>query len=63
MVLVDLKNSMVQELSVVWDVDENDEKQRKYVDDLFKMQFRQWKFDVQRAAIAADAPANDPEEE
>ncbi|RXH95568.1 hypothetical protein DVH24_008068 [Malus domestica] len=36
MVHVDLNNSMVQELSVVWDVDETDEKQRKYVDDLFK---------------------------
>ncbi|TQD74824.1 hypothetical protein C1H46_039661 [Malus baccata] len=36
MVPVDLNNSMVHELSVVWDVDETDEKQRKYVDDLFK---------------------------
>ncbi|CAN6687433.1 unnamed protein product [Malus baccata var. baccata] len=55
---------------VVWDVDETDEKQWKYVDDLYKKQFRQWKFDVQRVAERAqvdnaivDAPADDPEEE
>ncbi|KAB2616898.1 cytochrome P450 CYP736A12-like [Pyrus ussuriensis x Pyrus communis] len=70
MVPVDMKNSMVQQLSVVWDVDETDEKQRKYVDDLFKKQFLQWKFDVQRATECAqvdnavvDAPLDDAEEE
>ncbi|CAN6677947.1 unnamed protein product [Malus baccata var. baccata] len=51
---------------VVWDVDETDEKQQKYVDDLFKMQFRQWKFNVQQAAECAgvdDAATDDQEEE
>ena len=63
-------NLILLPLQVVWDVDETDEKQRKYVDDLFKKQFRQWKFDVQRAAECAqvdnavvDSPADDPEEE
>ncbi|XP_070672728.1 uncharacterized protein [Malus domestica] len=46
MVHVDVKNSMV-----VWDVDETDEKQQKYVDELMKKKFRKWKFDVQQAAI------------
>ncbi|CAN6685368.1 unnamed protein product [Malus baccata var. baccata] len=41
MVPVDVKNFMV-----VWDVDETDEKQRKYVDELFKKKFWDWKFDV-----------------
>ncbi|RXH68547.1 hypothetical protein DVH24_030880 [Malus domestica] len=36
---------------VVWDVDETDEKQQKYVDELMKKKFRKWKFDVQQAAI------------
>ncbi|KAB2621056.1 cytochrome P450 CYP736A12-like [Pyrus ussuriensis x Pyrus communis] len=58
MVPVDLNDSMVQELS------------RKYVDDLFKKQFQQWKFDLQRATectqvdnAAIDDLADDPEEE
>ncbi|KAB2599856.1 hypothetical protein D8674_010127 [Pyrus ussuriensis x Pyrus communis] len=42
----ELKKSMVGELSVHWDVDETDEKQRKYLDDLFKMHFRQLQFNV-----------------
>ncbi|KAB2609944.1 cytochrome P450 CYP736A12-like [Pyrus ussuriensis x Pyrus communis] len=65
MVLVDWKNSIV-----VWDVDETYEKQRKHADDLFKLQFQQWKFDIQRVAehgqvddAAANALADDPEEE
>ncbi|XP_048426626.1 uncharacterized protein LOC125470902 [Pyrus x bretschneideri] len=69
MVPVDLKNSMVQEL-LVWDIDETDEKQWKYVDVLFKMQFWQWKFKVHRAAkraraddAATDVLADDQEEE
>ncbi|KAB2614441.1 hypothetical protein D8674_042369 [Pyrus ussuriensis x Pyrus communis] len=52
MVPVDLKNSKIQDLS-----------QRNYVDDLFKMQFRQWKFNIQRVAAVADAPIDDPKEE
>ncbi|KAB2612154.1 cytochrome P450 CYP736A12-like [Pyrus ussuriensis x Pyrus communis] len=54
MVPDELKKSMVQELS------------RKYLDDLFKMQFLQWKFDVQRAAErmrVADTPTDALEEE
>ncbi|KAB2635813.1 hypothetical protein D8674_026347 [Pyrus ussuriensis x Pyrus communis] len=35
-----LKKSMMGELSVHWDVDETNEKQQKYLDDLFKMHFR-----------------------
>ncbi|TQE00400.1 hypothetical protein C1H46_013973 [Malus baccata] len=38
----ELKKSMLGELS---DVDETDEKQRKYLDELFKNHFWQWKFD------------------
>ncbi|KAB2608340.1 hypothetical protein D8674_011508 [Pyrus ussuriensis x Pyrus communis] len=45
----ELKKSMLGELSVHWDVDETDEKQRIYVDGLFKQSFRQLKFDVLRA--------------
>ncbi|CAN6694098.1 unnamed protein product [Malus baccata var. baccata] len=45
MVPEELKKSMVGELLVHWDVDETDEKQRKYLDDLLKMYFQQWKFD------------------
>ncbi|RXH71322.1 hypothetical protein DVH24_018677, partial [Malus domestica] len=70
MVPMDMKNSMVQHLSVLWDVDETDEKQQKYVDDLLKKKFREWKFNVQRAADRAqvdnatvDATANDEGEE
>ncbi|KAB2606189.1 cytochrome P450 CYP736A12-like [Pyrus ussuriensis x Pyrus communis] len=58
MVFVDVKNSMVQQLS------------RMYVDDLFKKKFRKWKFDVQWTVDCAqvnnatiDAPADDVEEE
>ncbi|TQE06848.1 hypothetical protein C1H46_007565 [Malus baccata] len=57
MVPEELKNSMVH-----WDVDETDEKQRKYLDDLFKMQFQQWKFDVQRDAERGGVP-NAPKED
>ncbi|KAB2615199.1 hypothetical protein D8674_021787 [Pyrus ussuriensis x Pyrus communis] len=42
----ELKKSMSGELSVHWDVDETEEKQRKYMDELFKQSFRQWKFDM-----------------
>ncbi|KAB2630865.1 hypothetical protein D8674_008384 [Pyrus ussuriensis x Pyrus communis] len=45
-VLEELKKSMLGKLSVHWDVDETNEKQGKYLDDLFKKHFRQWKFDV-----------------
>ncbi|XP_050145617.1 uncharacterized protein LOC126621262 [Malus sylvestris] len=45
----EVKKSMLGELSVHWDVDETDEKQRIYVDGLFKQSFWQWKFDVLRA--------------
>ncbi|XP_070663747.1 uncharacterized protein [Malus domestica] len=48
-VLEELKKSMLGELSFQWDVDETDEKQRIYVDGLFKQSFWQWKFDVLRA--------------
>ncbi|KAB2597399.1 cytochrome P450 CYP736A12-like [Pyrus ussuriensis x Pyrus communis] len=41
-------------------VDETNEKQRKYLDDLFKMHFRQWKFDVLRdTEQGVDAPEED----
>ncbi|TQE13174.1 hypothetical protein C1H46_001258 [Malus baccata] len=70
MVPVDVKNLMVHQLSVVWDVDEIDEKQRKYVDELMKKKFWEWKFDVQRAVdhaqvdnAAVDAHADDTEED
>ncbi|TQE09629.1 hypothetical protein C1H46_004722 [Malus baccata] len=46
----ELKKSMLGELSVHWDVDETNEKLWKYLDDLFKKHFRQWKFDVLRDA-------------
>ncbi|KAB2612987.1 hypothetical protein D8674_035303 [Pyrus ussuriensis x Pyrus communis] len=39
-VLEELKKSMLGELSIHWDVDESDEKQRIYVDGLFKQSFR-----------------------
>ncbi|KAB2608015.1 hypothetical protein D8674_011183 [Pyrus ussuriensis x Pyrus communis] len=45
----ELKKSMLGELSVYWDVDETDKKQRIYVDGLFKQSFQQSKFDVLRA--------------
>ncbi|XP_050121380.1 uncharacterized protein LOC126599060 [Malus sylvestris] len=45
----ELKKSMLGELSVHWDIDETDEKQRIYVDGLFKQRFRKWKFDVLQA--------------
>ncbi|KAB2606045.1 hypothetical protein D8674_005762 [Pyrus ussuriensis x Pyrus communis] len=51
-VLEELKKSMLEELS---DVDEIDEKQRKYLDDLFKKHFQQWKFDVLRDAERSTA--------
>ncbi|TQD91724.1 hypothetical protein C1H46_022684 [Malus baccata] len=48
---------MLGELSVHWNVDETNEKQWKYLDDLFKMHFQQWKFDVlQDTEQGADAP-------
>ncbi|TQE00582.1 hypothetical protein C1H46_013826 [Malus baccata] len=57
MVPEELKKSMVY-----WDVDETDEKQRKYLDDLFKMHFQPWKFDVLQDAECGGVP-NAPEEE
>ncbi|KAB2631046.1 hypothetical protein D8674_008565 [Pyrus ussuriensis x Pyrus communis] len=39
----ELKKFMLGELS---DVDETDEKQRIYVDGLYKQSFQQWKFDL-----------------
>ncbi|KAM2312406.1 hypothetical protein ACFXTH_022814 [Malus domestica] len=42
----ELKKSMLGELLVHWDIDETDEKQRIYVDGLFKQRFQKWKFDV-----------------
>ncbi|KAM1512405.1 hypothetical protein TB2_023657 [Malus domestica] len=56
MVPGELRKSMVGELSVHWDVDEIDEKQQKYLDDIFKMHFQLWKFDMERAAERAGVP-------
>ncbi|TQD98313.1 hypothetical protein C1H46_016134 [Malus baccata] len=42
----ELKKSMLEEFSVHWDVDETNDKQRKYLDELYKKRFQQWKFDV-----------------
>ncbi|KAB2632768.1 hypothetical protein D8674_029015 [Pyrus ussuriensis x Pyrus communis] len=42
----ELKKFILGELSVHWDVDETDEKQRKHLDRLFRKRFHQWKFDV-----------------
>ncbi|KAB2622432.1 hypothetical protein D8674_024614 [Pyrus ussuriensis x Pyrus communis] len=46
----EIKTHLVDELEPYWDIDQNDPKLMKCIDNIFKSSFWEWKFNVEREA-------------